>query len=120
VKGAVYMDGNFEGNFYEDYFLYDEEEPEEKRKYLVVVIYDVPDNKRRNRLAKYLKSFGFRVQKSAFECILDKKKYKKLVQGIGRYISGDDLLRVYRLAGNADVQVWGSMPKTEVEDVIVV
>ncbi|MCR4440860.1 MAG: CRISPR-associated endonuclease Cas2 [Peptococcaceae bacterium] len=109
-----------EVKLFEDYFLFDETEPEEKRKYLVVVIYDVIDNKRRNRLAKYLKSFGFRVQKSAFECILDSKTHKKLIQGISKYVTDDDLLRIYRLAGNADVQVWGNIQKTEVDEVIVV
>ncbi len=104
----------------DDYFKFDETEQEEKRKYLVVVIYDVIDNKRRNRLAKYLKRFGFRVQRSAFECVLDSKNYKKLTGGIAKYITAEDLLRVYKLAGNADVQVWGSVQKTEVDEVVIV
>lgn len=40
--------------------------------------------------------------------------------GIAKYITADDLLRVYKLAGNADVQVWGSVEKTEVDEVIIV
>jgi CRISPR-associated protein Cas2 len=104
----------------EDYFSFDETEPEKKRKYLVVVIYDITDNKRRNELSKYLKSFGFRVQKSAFECILDINNYKKLTQEIDKYVTGGDLLRIYRLAGNTDVQVWGNIQKTEIDEIIIV
>ncbi len=109
-----------EVKLFEDYFSFDEEEVVEKRKYLVVVIYDVTDNKRRSKLAKYLKSFGFRVQKSAFECILDTKKFKKLTNGIKNYINDDDLLRIYRLTGNAEVQVWGNVQRMEIDEIIVV
>jgi CRISPR-associated protein Cas2 len=104
----------------EDYFSFDETEPEAKRKYLVVVIYDVVDNRRRAKLSKYLKSFGYRVQKSAFECILDLKTYKKLTKGIKKYINSEDLLRIYRMAGNTDVQVWGNVNNTYIEDIIIV
>ena len=32
-----------------------------------VICYDIPDNRRRNQLAKELKGFGTRVQYSVFE-----------------------------------------------------
>lgn len=35
-------------------------------KSLTVIIYDIPDQKQRNRMVKYLERFGYRVQKSAF------------------------------------------------------
>lgn len=105
---------------YDDYFSFEEGEPEEVRKYLVVVIYDIRDNKRRNKLAKFLEGFGFRVQLSAFECILNLSQYKKLTERIGRFITDEDLLRVYRLAGNAEVKVWGKVGEIEDDDVIIV
>lgn len=37
----------------------------------IIVAYDIVDNKRRTRLAKGMKSYGYRVQKSVFECQLD-------------------------------------------------
>ena len=36
-----------------------------------LVSYDIPDTKRRTKLAKTLEDFGDRVQYSVFECILD-------------------------------------------------
>ncbi|MGI6450492.1 MAG: CRISPR-associated endonuclease Cas2 [Desulfitobacteriia bacterium] len=105
---------------YDSYFEIDLNIPSAKRKYLVVVIYDIMDNKRRNKLVKYLKGFGFRVQRSAFECIIDKNKYQKLVDGIPKYLAKEDLLRIYRLAGYADVKMWGQVGETEIEEVVIV
>ena len=104
----------------EEYFEYESGIPDEKRKYLVVVIYDIQDNKRRNRMAKFLQGFGIRVQRSAFECMLDKRGYKKLADGAGKIVGSDDLLRIYKLAGNTEVQTWGNIGKTEYEDCVIV
>ena len=104
----------------ENYFEFHDDVPEEKRRYLTVVIYDIINNKRRNRMAKFLQGFGVRVQKSAFECILDKAAYNKLVEGASKIVVEDDLLRIYKLAGNADVQTWGSIGKTEYDDYVIV
>ena len=38
---------------------------------LVMVCYDVPDDRRRARVAKILEGHGERVQGSVFECLLD-------------------------------------------------
>jgi CRISPR-associated protein Cas2 len=40
---------------------------------LILVSYDVPDDRRRTRLAHALKDFGERVQYSVFECRLDER-----------------------------------------------
>jgi len=37
-------------------------------KYLVLVIYDISNDKRRLRVSKYLKGFGLGFKNSAFEC----------------------------------------------------
>jgi CRISPR-associated protein Cas2 len=38
---------------------------------LIAVSYDVPDDRRRTKLAHNLKDFGVRVQYSVFECLLE-------------------------------------------------
>jgi CRISPR-associated protein Cas2 len=101
-------------------FLYDEFIAEERRKYLVVVIYDIVDNRRRTAFAKYLKGFGIRVQKSAFECILSSSKYEKLIKGIPRLISKEDQIRVYKLTSNADIRAWGTVDLVEEEEVVII
>jgi CRISPR-associated endonuclease Cas2 len=37
---------------------------------LILVSYDIPDDRRRTKLAHTLKDFGQRVQYSVFECLL--------------------------------------------------
>jgi CRISPR-associated protein Cas2 len=100
-------------------FLFDEFVAEERRKYLVVVIYDIVDDKRRVAFAKYLQGFGVRVQKSAFECILPLAKYEKLIRGIPNFITNEDLVRVYKLTSNADIKVWGAIELVEENEVLI-
>ena len=45
----------------------------------VVVAYDIRDNDRRARLAAPLGSYGLRIQKSVFECILETDVLAELV-----------------------------------------
>lgn len=101
-------------------FIFDEFITEERRKYLVVVIYDIVDNRRRVAFAKYLQGFGVRVQKSAFECILPEAKYEKLVKGIPALISKEDQIRVYKLTSNADIRAWGTVDLIEEEEVVII
>lgn len=43
-----------------------------------LVVYDIVDNRKRYRLVETLKDYGFRVQKSVFECRLSKKQYREM------------------------------------------
>ena len=108
-----------ESSFVNRIFVSDEYIAEERRKYLIVIIYDIVDNKRRRDFAKYLKGFGVRVQRSAFECILADYKYKKLVSGIPHFIAKEDHVRVYKLTSNADIKAWGTVDLLEEEEVII-
>lgn len=101
-------------------FVFDEFVAEERRKYLVVVIYDIVDNRRRAKFAKYLQGFGVRVQKSAFECILPNANYEKLIKGIPKLIGAEDQIRVYKLTSNADIKAWGTMELIEEEEVVII
>ena len=49
-------------------------ENHDERKYVILVIYDIVDNKRRAQMVKCLEKYGIRVQKSAFEVYISKKK----------------------------------------------
>lgn len=100
-------------------FFYDSNDHKAEVKYLVLVIYDIPDNRRRTKFAKFLETYGFRVQKSAFECLLLKNKYEKLIAEIPRHIRVEDNVRVYKVKGTSEVTAWGSEVKEE-EDVIII
>lgn len=75
-------------------------------KLLVLIIYDIIDNNNRNRLAKYLKGYGVRVQKSAFEAYLDKKRRTRLIDGLHRFVKERDSIRIYILTGKEKLLRW--------------
>ena len=71
------------------------------KKFIVLVIYDVVDNKTRNRLVKCLERYGVRVQKSAFEALLNRKQYDAMMRRASKMINPiEDSLRVYVLDDN--------------------
>ena len=41
----------------------------------MIVAYDIADPKRLNKVAKIIKDYGFRVQKSIFEVTVDNKRF---------------------------------------------
>lgn len=91
----------------------------DKKRYIVLVIYDIVDNKRRNKMVASLEKYGLRVQKSAFEAYITKKQYEKMEREITKIIDTDkDSLRIYFLANHTSVRSWGVGDK-HVKDVIV-
>ena len=65
-----------------------------------VISYDIPDDRRRNQLAKALKGFGTRVQYSVFEAHLNRREYQELKRAVERIINpSEDSVRYYRLCG---------------------
>ncbi|MCX4269829.1 MAG: CRISPR-associated endonuclease Cas2 [Lachnospiraceae bacterium] len=86
----------------------------------VLVIYDIVDNKVRNQLVKCLQGYGFRVQKSAFEAVISKKSYRKLLKELPAYIKGDDSIKVYKIIGSGQVTSFGKTMEIETENIIIV
>ena len=63
-----------------------------------VISYDIPDDQRRNRLAKTLKGFGTRVQYSVFEAHLTRSQFEQMKQAVSSVIDPDkDAIRYYAL-----------------------
>lgn len=90
---------------------------------LYVVSYDIPDTKRRTKLAKTIKDFGDRVQYSVFECILDGDLIEELVDRIERIVvEKEDKVRIYGLCGTCEraVKIMGKGEVTKDEDVYVI
>ena len=78
------------------------------KKFIVLVIYDVVDNKTRNRLVKCLERYGVRVQKSAFEALLNRKQYDAMMRRASKMINPiEDSLRVYVLDDIINIYTWG-------------
>ena len=65
-----------------------------------VVSYDIPEDKRRTKIHKVLKSYGQRVQLSVFECQLTDAQYAKLRSRLSKLIQpNQDSVRFYFLCG---------------------
>ncbi len=63
-----------------------------------VIAYDIPSDKRRNRIARVLEGHGERVQYSVFECRLTGKQFAALWKELGELAEPkEDSLRAYRL-----------------------
>ena len=63
-----------------------------------VVAYDIPSDRRRNRIARMLEGHGERVQYSVFECPLSGKQFAELWKELRKLVCPEeDSLRAYRL-----------------------
>lgn len=88
-------------------------------KIFVLIIYDIVQNRKRQKLAKLMEGYGFRVQKSAFESELEQRKYDKLLQELIPFGTDGDSIRIYRILGKTNVITLGEGKKTQIEDVMV-
>lgn len=102
----------------ENYF-FDIDSQAGQDKSLVLIVYDIVDNKKRTKLAKLLGGYGTRVQKSAFEAWLTKKKYNKLVSLIPDYCDQEDSIRIYKIIGKGQVKSWGYSVQTMNEEIVI-
>lgn len=104
----------------ENYFWNTEESNIEKKLY-ILVIYDIVDNRRRNKFAKKMNGYGFRVQKSAFEAMVTDNLYQKLLAEIPFLISPEqDSIRVYKIRGSGEVRLFGMNRTIENEEVVII
>lgn len=68
----------------------------------ILISYDIPDDKRRTRVAKALENFGTRVQYSVFECLLTATQLTEVRTRLTAIISlADDSVRCYFLPADA-------------------
>ncbi|WLD76277.1 CRISPR-associated endonuclease Cas2 [Mogibacterium neglectum] len=93
---------------------------EDADKKLVLIIYDIIDNKRRTKMVKLLESYGTRVQRSAFEALINRSQYSKIIEGIKKIISNEDNVRIYRLNSSNEMLLLGESYSVYEEEVIIV
>lgn len=100
----------------ENYFWNTEETVHDKKVY-VLIIYDIVNNSKRVKLSKKLEGYGFRVQKSAFEALINEKLYEKLLREIPKFVDvTEDSVRIYKIYGYGEVRSYGinvDIPKDE-------
>ncbi len=77
---------------------------------LIIISYDIEKDKTRTRLAKKLKDFGPRVQKSVFEADVKAEELNKLRDMLGKVkLETEDSIRLYLICGECagKVEIWG-------------
>jgi CRISPR-associated protein Cas2 len=80
-----------------------------------VVAYDIPDDKRRKKVADLLEGYGKRVQYSVFECVLSSDKYDELRKRLKKTVKlSEDSVRFYPLSRHTlgQVETWGGQSVT--------
>ena len=88
-----------------------------------LISYDIPDDKRRLKIARALEAHGERVQYSVFECLLKDKDFRALRKQLQSIVhEQEDSVRIYRLCPPCveRVETWGQASVTTVPDVFIV
>ena len=63
---------------------------------MVIVVYDIPDDKRRTKLAHFLEGYGSRVQWSVFELFITVDEMRVVHQKVKKLVvSAEDNVRFY-------------------------
>ena len=84
-----------------------------------LVCYDIVSDTRRNKVSKLLESYGLRVEKSVFECVLDEEQYKKISKLLMRLVNKrEDQVRFYPMSAHnrCKVAVVGTQPEFNIDD----
>lgn len=69
---------------------------------LVVVVYDIPNDRRRTRLSNFLEGYGQRVQFSVFECFLNLEEMRQLFEKAKKIVKpAEDNVRFYWISQDA-------------------
>lgn len=75
-----------------------------------VVVYDISDDNERRKVDKTLKGFGFRVQKSVFECKLDQKVKERLLRRLEAIDIQTGFIKIYKLETLIGSKTIGNKP----------
>jgi len=65
-----------------------------------LAVFDISENRERRRLAKCLEAFGFRVQKSVFECRLSRGGLRRLQKQVDKLGLKTGTLLLYKVGSD--------------------
>ena len=80
------------------------------------VVYDIAANGERRRVEKVLKDFGFRIQKSVFECRMDRRAKKELIGKLEKLNLKTGFVKIYRLEYSWKNCVIGEQKRKNIDD----
>jgi CRISPR-associated protein Cas2 len=68
---------------------------------LVLVVYDIPDDRRRAKIATFLEGYGRRVQYSVFECFISLDEMQRMHSKLLKRVKPEDNIRLYWITPDA-------------------
>jgi len=77
----------------------------------LLIAYDIKSNKKRNKVATLLESYGYRVNYSVFELNITKQQLKKITTEIEKIIDKQDSVRVYSFNADTVAKSYDLNPK---------
>jgi len=76
---------------------------------VTMVIYDITDTPRRQKLHKFLKEYGINTQKSVFECKINKRELDEIRKYCYHMLDlNKDSVRIYRICSSCYKQMFFS------------
>lgn len=76
------------------------------RYFFTIIVYDVTDDKRRALIAKELENYGYRVQYSVFEALLERVEIERLTRSLRNILdSNEDSIRIYVLTRKSKKEI---------------
>lgn len=79
------------------------------------VVYDISCDNERAKVDKVLKNFGFRIQKSVFECRLNKKAKEELIARLESLNIKTGFIKIYRLEYSFKTPVIGEKKENDID-----
>ena len=81
-----------------------------------VVVYDISSDKERRKVVNILKEYGFRIQKSVFECRMNKRLRNELVKRLEKLSIETGFVKIYRLEYSLRNKAIGKGKKRTIDD----
>lgn len=90
---------------------------------MIIISYDISNDKLRTKFSKYLSRFGHRIQYSVFTIENSNKLLNNIVSDIenkySKVFSEEDSVYIFQLSASCDVKRYG-YAKHEEEDILIV
>lgn len=90
---------------------------------MILISYDIQNDKLRTKFAKYIKKYGYRLQYSVFEITNSKNVLKNIMCEITNMFEQkfgqDDSVMLIETSENCKITKWG-FPKNEEDDIILI
>lgn len=90
---------------------------------MILISYDIKDDKLRTKFSKYIKKYGYRIQYSVFEITNSKRLLDNIMCDISniyeKQFSQEDSVIIIQTSENCKITRWG-YAKNEESDILIV